>query len=437
MRDFYNHSSIMADCNICLKKVLTHSYYVTCSNCHSRVHIKCLPKVKKNDTIFTERQTNIWYCSKCTAGIFPFNHLDENEEFMLAISESWHVDEIIRFDDLTLQEKLFTPFDLNLEESSPLNEIDPDLQFYVNQCNSSLQQCEYYLEDTFNKKISKLARNELCVSMIHINIRSATKNLDKFDAFLANLDHKFPIIALSETWLKSHKEEFCNIQNYQSEHNIRHNKGGGGVSLFIQNGIEYILREDLTIQNNSMEALFIEIPKEKIGNKCNMIVGVVYRPPDTDMNSFNELLSDVLMKIKSERKDSYLLGDYNVNLLNIDKHGPTQDFADLMYSNSLFPCITKPTRVTNKSATLIDNIFCNRLIDNPNVLSGILYTDISDHFPVFFIDYKNSVNIKPKFFKKRIFSQVNMTSFSTSVCEHNWDHVLNNNDPQDAYTDFF
>ena len=140
----------------------------------------------------------------------------------------------------------------------------------------------------------------------------------------------------------------------------------------------------MTIQNNIMEALFIEIPKDQIGNKCNIIVGVIYRAPDTDVTQFNELLSVTLSKIKSEKKDSYLLGDYNVNLLSSDKHGPTQDFADLMYSHSLFPSITKPTRVTNKSATLIDNIFCNKLIDNHIVLSGILYTDISDHLPIFY-----------------------------------------------------
>ena len=427
----------MANCNVCKKKVLPHSYHVRCSNCRCFVHINCLPYVKKDDAIFKERESNVWFCTVCTADIFPFNHLDDSEEFILALSESWHTDEITRFENLTLQEKLFTPFDLNVEDSSPLSEVDPDLQFYLNQCSSSQQQGDYYLEDTFNKKISHLDKNSMCVSMIHLNIRSATKNLDKFETFLANLDHKFPIIALSETWLKSHNENLCNIQNYQSEHNIRHNKGGGGVSIFIQNDIEYVLRKDLTIQNNIMEALFIEIPMGKIGNKCNIIVGVIYRAPDTNMTSFNELLAETLLKIKSEKKDSYLLGDYNVNLLSLDKHGPTQDFADLMYSNSLFPSITKPTRVTNRSATLIDNIFCNRLIDNPNVLSGILYTDISDHFPVFFIDYKNTVYKKPMFFKKRIFSQENMTSFSTTVNEHNWDHILNNNDPQDAYTDFF
>ena len=105
------------------------------------------------------------------------------------------------------------------------------------------------------------------------------------------------------------------------------------------------------------------------------------------------LLATLLTKIKSERKYVSCLGDYNISLLNYDTHGPTQEFADLMYSHSLFPCITKPTRVTAKSASLIDNIFCNNDVNNDDVFNGILYTDISDHFPIFHID--NSFDLMP------------------------------------------
>ena len=97
-----------------------------------------------------------------------------------------------------------------------------------------MNNCDYYLEDAFNKRLSQLDINELCVSMIHLNIRSAAKNLDKFEAFLANLNFTFPIIGLSENWLKNHNENIHSLLGYQSEHNIRTHKGGGGVSLFIK-----------------------------------------------------------------------------------------------------------------------------------------------------------------------------------------------------------
>ena len=68
-------------------------------------------------------------------------------------------------------------------------------------------------------------------------------------------------------------------------------------------------------------------------------------------------------------------------------------FIDLMYSDSLIPTITKPTRVTSHSATLIDNIFCNNIL-NEQALSGILYTDISDHHPIFYIDHSLKKNFQ-------------------------------------------
>ena len=101
------------------------------------------------------------------------------------------------------------------------------------------------------------------------------------------------------------------------------------------------------------------------------------------------------------------MGDFNINLINVDKHIGTHDFLDIIYENTLFPAITKPTRVTINSATLIDNIFIP--IENEETLQGILYTDISDHFPVFVIDYSNECSSEPPLLYKRVFSDTNNT----------------------------
>ena len=69
----------------------------------------------------------------------------------------------------------------------------------------------------------------------------------------------------------------------------------------------------------------------------------------------------LIPNIKQEKKLYYLMGDYNINLLNVELHGPTSDFNDIMYSNGLIPLITRPTRVIESTATLIDNIYTNRL----------------------------------------------------------------------------
>ena len=70
-------------------------------------------------------------------------------------------------------------------------------------------------------------------------------------------------------------------------------------------------------------------------------------------------LNNLLENISKEQKLIFLLGDFNVNLLNYDEHNQTNEFLDSLASNSFLPLILQPTRITSHSNTLIDNIFSN------------------------------------------------------------------------------
>ena len=117
----------------------------------------------------------------------------------------------------------------------------------------------------------------------------------------------------------------------------------------------------------------------------NIIIGVVYRPPDTDVNVFAVYITQILPAIKNENKTVYIACDFNINLLNTDKYIPNAKCFETMYSYSFFPLINEPTRVSKHSATLIDSIFCSNINDKDNI-TGIFHTDISDHFPIFSIN---------------------------------------------------
>ena len=75
-----------------------------------------------------------------------------------------------------------------------------------------------------------------------------------------------------------------------------------------------------------------------------------------------------------------MCGDFNIDLLNKDCNNSTS-LLNTMYSLSLLPIISKPTRNTDNSVTLIDNFFIN---EPCNFKSSILISDISDHLPIFF-----------------------------------------------------
>ena len=69
--------------------------------------------------------------------------------------------------------------------------------------------------------------------------------------------------------------------------------------------------------------LFIQLTNSK---QKHVIIGVVYKPPDTDVEKFNNTMEDILKAISTEHKPCYLMGDFNIHLLKQDKHLPTKHF---------------------------------------------------------------------------------------------------------------
>ena len=100
-------------------------------------------------------------------------------------------------------------------------------------------------------------------------------------------------------------------------------------------------------------------------------------------NEFNDdYLNELLDKLSKENETIFLLGDFNINLLNYDIHPSTNEFLDSLSSHNFLPHILQPSRVTTNSKTLIDNIFSNMAVPN---ISGNLTASISDHFPQFLV----------------------------------------------------
>ena len=82
-----------------------------------------------------------------------------------------------------------------------------------------------------------------------------------------------------------------------------------------------------------------------------------------------------------KNRKSYICGDFNINLLSYDVYRSSKEFVDMMFSYGYYPLINKPTRITNISTTIIDNIFTSDIEFSKQ--SGLLVNDISDHLPVF------------------------------------------------------
>ena len=68
-------------------------------------------------------------------------------------------------------------------------------------------------------------------------------------------------------------------------------------------------------------------------------------------------INQLLYKISKEQKQIFLLSDFNINLLNYNKHQLTNDFRDILASDSIIPYLLQPTSLISHSNNVIDNIF--------------------------------------------------------------------------------
>ena len=101
-------------------------------------------------------------------------------------------------------------------------------------------------------------------------------------------------------------------------------------------------------------------------------------------------------------------------------HHQTADFIHNMFRPHMFcPTISKPTRITNYSATLIDNIITN--IHEYPIKSGILYNHIADHFPIFNI-YKLGWQNTKKYKSKKTYFKNKFAIFKND-CRKTWSTI--------------
>ena len=112
----------------------------------------------------------------------------------------------------------------------------------------------------------------------------------------------------------------------------------------------------------------------------------------------------------------------------------TREFVNTMYSFSMFPNITKPSREI--SCTLIDNIFSNDMLTQHDTISGLLDTDITDHYPVFHIVFESDVNTRHTERPSRIINEENTNKFLSKLQSHDWNDIMSSTETQEAFSSF-
>ena len=224
------------------------------------------------------------------------------------------------------------------------------------------------------------------------------------------------------------------LPNYTSNHQKRSDRKGGGVSAYIHNSLNVKTRPDLSTNCGDIESLTLEIISEKTRNT---IVSVLYRPPNGHFEHFENFLTNFFLNAKGSTKNDYIAGDFNLNLLDHSLNKKVRNYLNLIYQNSFLPTVNKPTRVTRKTSTIIDHILTNLFV-NTNFKTFIFKIDISDHFPICFLQPTSRPREENEvtYITKRVINNNAIELFKQELYKTSWDDVINNKNPSDAYNYF-
>ena len=220
------------------------------------------------------------------------------------------------------------------------------------------------------------------ISMAAINVRSILPKIEEIRLLLSltSLD----VLTVCETWLdNSVSDTEISVSGYSIVRKDR-NRHGGGVLMFLKEGIKFEL-VSLSSQDE-VEAVFV-----KICSQSQFVLGCLYRPPSAQSQYFDVLL-DCIEEIKVSNSEVILMGDLNFDCSSLNSPGS----SPISFMENIFDIkqiVTSKTRVTDTSATLIDVILTSK--PERHTITDVLETTFSDHFMVYTV-YEIEIKMKQK-----------------------------------------
>ena len=199
---------------------------------------------------------------------------------------------------------------------------------------------------------------------LHINKHGLASKFDQLKNLiheLRNSNIKVHFILLCETFRTEANAELYPLPGYSFSHNCRKSRTKGGIALYISDEFTFIDRSDLSMNiEGEFESIIIEVK-----NKASKNIYISIRE---SIVRYEQIMTD----IANTKNDIFIATDQNFDYMymKINQNSTISDLLGVFYTFGILPTITRPTRITHSSATLIDNIYIKKL------------TDISDHLPV-------------------------------------------------------
>ena len=300
------------------------------------------------------------------------------------------------------------------------NDIDENLATKIN--------CKYYPIE----ELSKIPETENSFDIFHSNVNGYETHFDNLHEMLVDTKIDFNVICISETSQQIGENFSVNslIQNYSKPYFTETKTQYGGVAIFVKSNYDSYERQDLKILEEEFEAVWVEIKNNR--NK-NIVVGCTYRHPhNNNLDSYISYMQRCLNILNKENKEVYISGDFNIDLLKYDTNLKYQEFYNLMIGNGYLPQIILPTRITDSTMSIIDNIYTNTF--TTEIIGGNILIQVADHLCQFISVRKRKITLKNNIIYKRSYENFNEESFLDDLSIQNWNNDLG--DTNEKFNDF-
>lgn len=148
---------------------------------------------------------------------------------------------------------------------------------------------------------------------------------------------------------------------------------GGGVGVYIKDTIDCSILFQGT--EDYIESMWLKV----LVSKHIVIIGIIYRPPNSNFSQFLNYVEDTLSNIYSEYDNIICMGDFNINMIESCSNN-SKNLESVFSSFNMSQLIKEPTHVSTYSMSLIDLLFTNL---ESIINSGVIDVGVADHFLIF------------------------------------------------------
>ena len=250
------------------------------------------------------------------------------------------------------------------------------------------------------------------------------------DEFLFAMDrHNVDIMAINETWLIDGEDGRAPVvSGYFLRHKPRPSglrERGGGVGFYVRRGfsIQTLSHPEIL----AVEQMWLSF---KASGKI-IIVGTAYKPPWLNTRIFVDALMETFSTF-SYYDHIILLGDFNINLLDVD-NSHINILNELLSVTNMRQFVDRPTHFTNHSESLIDLICSNCEVE------GIWVDYVCTLSRHAFISCEIKIAKEKQIREKSYFRQicdVDKDILKSMITTLPWEHIMNEESVNDVLSAF-